>query len=627
MPDATFAIDTTFSEPYYSGAGGVSADVPGKFPIAVAGHAYLLDDADTQNWRDQSIPMLKQLYDPNPTPSEASINAEGLWRRAQDTWHLGAGQTYRDRDANGLSERFRSSKGINPWTKYQVSLLYDTTKSLVIAGSNTQTVSAGSRLYVVDGTILKYTTDLSAYTTTSAGSGVAINNASLASDGFHVWVGVGASGIYQTDTSSSAQSQLVSDTVGGPVAYVKGRLMCANGASIYNITSTVLAAKPTALFTHGNSNFAWVGFAEGRSQIYAAGFSGDKSWIYKTAVKTDGSALDAPSVAGELPDGEIVRSIQGYLGYILLGTDKGWRFCVSDGQGNLNIGARVNTPGAVFCFEGQDRYVWFGWTNYDSTSSGLGRMDLTNFTEGDANSGGVPAYASDLMATAQGTVRGVATFAGTPVFTVDAVGLYSQSANRVASGTLDTGVINFTLPDPKSFLYADVAEYPLPVGGTIAASLAVDDGTFMSIGSSSTVSDTFITLNCNQVVGKQAELRFTLTFPTDNTASPTLRSWRLKATAGAHDGPNEYMHRPLLFHRELMNAQHNSTRFDPSAEVTFIKGLRQTRSLISLVEYSGSYTGLIEDFEWIPIKPKNDQMSGKWSFPDGTMVIKFKRIV
>src|SRR5439155_2376386 len=97
----------------------------------------MIDDGPDfgQAWTHESIPMLRALYDPNPTPSEASLNAQGLWRRAQDSWHEGAGQTFRDRDASGSAYRFRSSKGVDVWTRYQIGLLKDTSR--IASSSNT----------------------------------------------------------------------------------------------------------------------------------------------------------------------------------------------------------------------------------------------------------------------------------------------------------------------------------------------------------------------------------------------------------------------------------------------------------------------------------------------------------
>ena len=90
----------------------------------------------------------------------------------------------------------------------------------------------------------------------------------------------------------------------GVLEYVKGRLMAAgsgatDGYKIWNITAS--GNNPAILYTHPNTAFTWVGFAAGQQHIYAAGYAGRTSLIYKTAIKADGTALDIPSQAGELP--------------------------------------------------------------------------------------------------------------------------------------------------------------------------------------------------------------------------------------------------------------------------------------------------------------------------------------
>ena len=93
---------------------------------------YMLDlAADLNGFRGQhfsreSQPVLRAQADTGSTPGEQSINREDLWRRAQESWHHGAGQVYLDR-ADSDSSRFLSSKGVNVWDKWALSLLHDTT--------------------------------------------------------------------------------------------------------------------------------------------------------------------------------------------------------------------------------------------------------------------------------------------------------------------------------------------------------------------------------------------------------------------------------------------------------------------------------------------------------------------
>src|SRR5262249_4577887 len=155
------------------------------------------------------------------------------------------------------------------------------------------------------------------------------------------------------------------------------------------------------------------------------------------------------------------------------------RYAATDSAGNLTIGPRVVTPGSVLCFESFEQEVWFGWTNYDSTSTGLGRLNLQRFADTDQ-----PVYASDLMVTQQGDVQTVQTFTDKRVFSVSGHGYYTSSSNKVASGTIDFGCVNFGIPDPKIgvFLHVDTT----PLAGSISGYISNDDGAFSIVGTQTT---------------------------------------------------------------------------------------------------------------------------------------------
>lgn len=617
----TFPFDGTF----YAG-GSTLSEVPSKWPVALDGHPYLIDTEVTHTftdfWQHESIPLIRTQADPSNFPKESTLNPEGLWRRFQDSAHHGAGQAYLDRDDLADPYRYHTSKGIDPWTKYKVQLLPDTEQKRSSVNTNLAIVSAGARVYIADGQSLRYSTDITggsptftAVTGTNASSITA-----LTSDGTNVYAGFGT-GVAKTDTSTGAATDAWNALVVSNLAWVKGRLMAVgastNACKVYNITAS--GAAPAALFTHNNASFTFVGFAEGQGYIYAAGYAGDKSQIYKTAVKTDATALDALIPAGELPDGEIVRCIGGYLGNIVIGTDKGWRFATVDTNGNLNFGLLVETAAAVYCFEPQAQYIWYGNTNYDSTSTGLGRMDITEFTQTLT-----PAYASDLMVTGQGAVQAVATFQNIRFFAVSGLGFYAEVTTKVASGTLTTGIISFGLPDQKTSLYLDVRNEPLD--GSYAGEISVDNGSYTSIGANTTAGDTGTQLSTSQQIGQHFELRFTLTRDaTDTTVGPVFERWTFKAFPRLDDGAAaEVIRVPLLIYRNL-SAYGVDTLMDVQDEVDHIKELRATRRVCTLQELNTTYSGFVNDYTWIPKGLVRDD-SGNWA-TEGTMVVSFKRVI
>lgn len=582
-------IGGLLNQPLYGGSGS-STEVVGVFDIAINGRGYFLDTAhEAFKAGFRSIELLRQQADSGDRPSERSLSPEELWRRSQDGWHKGAGQRYFD-DEDADPFRFYTSKGIDPWTRGEINLLHATDEKLSSSAGNLLLMPVGSYLYTLDGTALKrtasITVDSPTWTTITGTPGA---STSITSDGYNVWTAHGASGVYAT-TRGAASTSSYNALVCTLLSFVKGRLMAANANVIYNITS---GSTPSALFTHANTDFAWVDFAEGNSHIYAAGYSGDKSEIYKIGIKQDGSGLDQGSIAGQLPDGEIVRTIYGYLGkFLLIGTDQGIRLATPDAQGNLTLGALIETGMAVRCFEGQGRFVWFGWSNYDSGSTGLGRLDLSIFT--DEN---VPAYASDLMVSTQGNVLSVVTFQDVRVFTINAVGVYAEDTPLVSSGTLETGKISYGLPDKKTALFTDIRHEPL--AGSVAVSLSTNDGTYVTIGESSVIGTTgpaggpFPT---NQARGEWFELKLTLNRSSVSTSTgPTLQRLTLEGYPSPHRSMSVMV--PILLH-EKVTSDRSTYQYAVLEHREFLEGLVDLGETVNYQELGSSYTAIPSDFQF-----------------------------
>lgn len=584
------AFSSTLDFPY-SSAVAVATVVPNIFDVAIAGRPFMLDrTVDGSMWNHQSIQYLtKFLTSPvfgSPTTAaevgETSLNPDINWRRSAGAWHHGAGQPHYDLRESDRA-RFNASKGIDCWTVGKLALLPDTASKRATTNTNLQLVTAGTRLYLADGSALKYTTDL--VTWTDAGVTTAV--ASIASDGHTTWVAV-PGGVYTMTTSDSAvggtaYNALVPDLLG----YCKGRLMAAVGNVLYNITS---GTTPAALFTHDNTNWRWVGFASGDTCIYAAGYSGDYSAVYRIPVKADGSALDAPVQAGELPKGETALTITSYLGLVFVGTTVGLRLATQGSSGELSMGSALPV-GPVRCASGDGRFVWFGWENYDTTTTGLGRADVT------AINVDAPAYATDLQAATQGEISSVVTFAGKRVFAVSGVGIYQETAALVASGTLDGGLITFDLPDPK-VAQAITVLHSTPLVGSFGVTLAVDEGPMVLLGTHTSASaDTPFT--CSSAKGAVFEVRLTLSRDTtDTTAGPTVSRHTVMAIPAALSG--EQIMVPLVIAAEVQPAVGSAVMRDPGDDLAFLTNLRKTKQQFVYQEAATNYRCTMADWQFFP---------------------------
>ena len=616
---ALLAYDTPYfatTSSFFTGL-ATSSLVPNTYPVAIGGHPYLIQWDHTQigvwgaKFKRGSLPLLRTQADNSNTPGEQSVSPEQFWRRSQESWHLGAGQNHFDR-AISDSHRFTSSKGINPWTPWKLSLLNDTTLKRSTSATGLQTCIASTYVYLTKGTVLERSSGaLTSWTTITGTPNAAV---SITTDGNTVYTAHTASGIYTSAISGTSTTSYATGTV-TLVHHIKGRLMAAGAGILYNATKSGPLTGTDILLNLSAKNFTWVDMAGGNSFIYAAGYVGDKSIIYRTSIKADATALDAPVAAAVLPDGEIVRSIYGYLGYILIGSDLGVRFCSENSDGSLTLGSLIPTTSPVYWFEGQDRFVWFGMTNYDSSSTGLGRLDLSNFT-----SPMTPAYASDLMASGQGTVTTCGTLGSLRFFTVDGLGLYLETASTpVGSGTLITGIINYDISDKKIAMYTDIKHEAL--NGTISVGLSVDNSSYTTIGSSTVASSTSTAnpLFCGQRKGEEFNITFTLA-PTANV-SPVLTRWTLRSVPIPVRTAQWDI--PILLYPKTQ-VKDTDIFCDVESELDYLYSLHANQTIVSLQIGNRAYPCFLYDFTWLPEQVKID---GSGTIQEGTFYGQFREIV
>lgn len=586
---------------FYTGTQASSSLVPGQYHVALNGHAYLIDNLldqtglRSQYMRRETIPLLRDQADTGNEPDEGSINPADLWRRTQESWWHGSAQVHFDRRASD-SERFHTSKGVDCWTPWQLTLLADTSQSL--SSANTMRLAvAGTYLYVTDGTALKYSTG-GAYTTVTGTPNAATG---ICSDGYDIFTAHGASGIYST-TRGAATSTSYNTTQADIVGYANGRLMAGKANKLYNITGTATQTDltPPTLST----DWTWTGFADGPVSLYACGYSGDKSLIWQSAINSAGTTLNPPTVALTLPTGETAQSMTSYLNFVIIGTSLGVRVAEIQGDGSLKMFDLIPTSSSVLAVTAYGRFVYYALTNYDGTSTGIGRADLSTFT----NSGFTPAYASDLMVTGQGTVAGLAMWNAQPVIGVNGLGIYVPSANKVASGTISQGLIAYGLTDKKVAMYTDLRCLPLPAGASITVSLATDGGTATTLAN---LTGTGVTgpspqIPCNQAVGETFELTWTLFRATDTTTGPTLKRVMLRSYPVPNRGSVWTL--PLLLNEsDLVMANDQTVSRSVAAEKAFLFGLPSTPGTVLLQVLNESHTGFVETVTEIQYAPTQNR--------------------
>ena len=129
--DITEGIPYTLSNP----AGSTNYQATGvSYDIAINGLPFFLAASDDSPYRRVTAQYRKQQYDQTREAGEQSLT--GWWFRSQSSFHLGQGIKYFE-PAQDESLRFQytESKGLDVWTKGQVSLIYDVDQSHVTTGA------------------------------------------------------------------------------------------------------------------------------------------------------------------------------------------------------------------------------------------------------------------------------------------------------------------------------------------------------------------------------------------------------------------------------------------------------------------------------------------------------------
>ena len=377
-----------------------------SYDVALGGQPFFYAISDARPYIRQTAPYKKDQFDNGAEPGEQSLT--GWWIRSQSSFHGGTGIKFYDPSAGEtVTHRFTDSKNVNVWTKGQATLLKDTSQAHVTThpiGSDgrspqqLRSIKWGS----TNGVLLHDGYDVDKIDSTGTethfidyNSGADDKVYAICDDGTTAyWVtnDTGPSGKLEVNkkvlTADSTTSATVMFTSAGitvtnaVMEYVKDRIvMCANN-KIYEF-STSASSLPTALYTHSDTDVVFTSITASGPAIYIAAYSGIQSFIYKFTLNTSGvmPTLTTAITAAEMPAGEIIHKIYYYLGYMMIGTNKGIRAAVvSDQDGSINYGPLiVETTQPCYDFAARDRFVWCA-TGVDG-APGVIRVDLGNEIE------------------------------------------------------------------------------------------------------------------------------------------------------------------------------------------------------------------------------------------------------
>jgi hypothetical protein len=377
------------------------------YDVAIGGMPFVYATNDARPHIRQTAPYKKDQFDNGKEPGEQSLT--GWWLRSQSSFHSGSGIRFYDPSAGETVEhRFTDSKGVNVWTKGQVTLLKDTTATHYTTGP----IQTNGRPFQIARSIQYGTTNgvllwdendvdkiaadgtVTHFIDYAAGTDYPVY--AICDDGTYAyWItNILSSGtprlrVYKkllTGVSGAGDTLMISDngtTVTNAVMeYVKDRIvMCINN-KIYEIASSA-STLPSPVYTHSDTDIIFTSITASGPAIYVSGYSGTQSSIFKFTLNTSGvmPTLTTAITAAEMPVGEIIHRIYYYLGYMMIGTNKGIRAAVvSDQDGSINYGPLiVETTQPCYDFAARDRFVWCA-TGVDG-APGVIRIDLGNQIE------------------------------------------------------------------------------------------------------------------------------------------------------------------------------------------------------------------------------------------------------
>ena len=521
------------------------------YDVALGGMPFIYAVSDTRPYIRQTAPYKKEQFDNNQEPGEQSLT--GWWIRSQSSFHGGAGIKFYDPSGGETTaHRFADSSNVDVWTKGQVTLLKETAnmtgvttgiyKTISIMDNGTDKILGWTpadttiKNYTADGTAVLYTHPVTAGLDTATLAIVSDGTNLFIADNDHIYTGTIASPTAgYTEYYNTGSEKVV-------LGWVKQRLVAGIGASVYELTNAkgTSHALPTATYTHPNSSWTWTSISEGGSAIYAAGYAGTNGAIYKFILSTSTGSmptLTSGIIAAKLPDGEYPLKIESYLGYLVIGTNKGIRVAsISEGAntaGDLSYGPLIieaSNTGLDFAF--RDKFVYA--TGSIGGCPGLYRIDLSKEIETL-----LFAYATDTFLSGVDGYATTVDFVGNSnqiAFTTSGSnGIAIQSTTVLASsGYIKTGKIRYGTLEPKNFKRL-IGRGTFNVGETTLSSVGTNDNgsetEYDHIVYNADVNPVEITTSIPALAQEFLAYKFTLTRDaTTTTLGPTFKGYQAKAT-------------------------------------------------------------------------------------------------
>jgi hypothetical protein len=548
------------------------------YDISLADIPFILKIDNQNPYRRETAPYKKDQFDNSPEPGEQSLT--GWWVRSQTSWHNGAGIEFYEpgTDYEHVSHRFADSRGIDIWTVGELRLhkrvfhAYTGIEGINAATGNDGTVDclvSGDangvlKKIVLNGNSSVVTTNnysQSGATTTLVGHSSTFPILSVATTGTRYYA------VCSTCIHTGLVNDLDSDTVFARhastteaiIKYAKGQLFFCNGRTLRLLNTAYtgdgshtgtndVADAASSNKVHINTNWRWRDITAGPNYVYAAGSAGNKSEIYAIGFDETTNLPDMPGafVVLDLPDGEIVQSINYYLGALAIGTSKGVRICSVDVNGLPTLGPLlIETSYPINGFTQRGTYLYAA-TKVDSgtdTNAVLIRIDLSQqFDDGtyayaydleyESSLDGDSSNCTEVYNLNDGTSDRLVMVVQEDSDTVKGELQVEHRTEHRSSGYLQTGKIRYGTVEPKFFKYLQTRGL-VPTGDSISVKTIDNAGNEYDIITLDSVSmGENVTLGQPNGSQEFIALKFVLTNGDPITSYPVMQSYQVKSIPG-----------------------------------------------------------------------------------------------
>jgi hypothetical protein len=621
------------------GTGNIWQNTGVQYDFAIGGVPFLAAITDKDPYIRSTAQFRKNQFDSLRDPGEQSLST--WWLRSQSSFHTGAGINFYDPFANPYSPtlgsnsyRYHKSLGVNVMDEEgQVTLLRrpaQTQTTTTAAEMYSVQVAGVDKIVYLDNNAVKITDGSTSAPTTLASSSAIYALTVTGSNAYYVTAGNVVS-VPLTSGATSAVRTISAAPTTAKIAYVKERLIVGLDNKIYELALNGSGALPTPLYTHADTTWRWTGIAEGSNAIYASGYVGTKSSVVKFTLDTQGvlPTLTSAITTVVVPAGEIIHNIYVHLmAYMVIGTNKGVRIGIIDGNGNVTYGGlMINTTYPVRGIVGHDSFIYCAasFDNIDATENYPGLYIINLGSEINA---GTMQYAYSTYVHAEGIDQGsaisvchlgnedrVAFTVGSLTKTVGqtATSLWVQSAAELyPSGYLETGYIRYNTLEQKNFKRI-VGRGDFSKGSMTILTRDTSNTLYDMVSYDAAIGNPEITITQPSGAQDALSLRFTLFRDgTDTTTGAIFKGYQLKAVPAS---PRTRIIKIPLLCYDVDTDKYNSSVGYEGYAIEKLGALENIEAAGDVVTWQDFRTGelsqcLIEEVVFTDVTPPDKKLTG-----------------